>query len=487
MPINWSGLQQQSFPQARVVANLPSSGGGEGGGIGELFEGLSSLVGAFKGTGQTGGQATPVSSPTAGTGQNVVNSMMGVRGQQGGLQGQLQQSTTLGNHDNFFDSALKQVGLREGSPVLNSYLQKANPNLDPKTTPWCAGFVGSVLNAGGIKGTGSLMAKSYLNYGQPVKQPSRGDIVVFNDMSGSNNPSKGHVGFVDRVENGQVWTLGGNQDNAISLKPYSMNQVAGFRRPPSGQEVQQYAQQHQIQSPMQLASITKEPQQQLAANSHPSLQATMNGIAHVESSSAKNPYALMSKPSRNGDRAYGKYQIMGNNIPSWTKAATGRAMSKQEFLNSPEAQDKTAGYWLQKSLDKYGNPEDAAAVWFTGQPRKNYKGAKDVYGTDLPSYLKKFQKGMKQSLDTNERPLLPQQLPPKPPIQTASMQGLDQSYPGIQPKTYSPTPVLQPQFQSNMPMLNDIEEPQGSQMSMTRGIDWSRLMAMLNQTSGRQA
>lgn len=44
-------------------------------------------------------------------------------------------------------------------------------------------------------------------------------------------------------------------------------------------------------------------------------------IAHVES---RGKYDLLGPLVRGGDRAYGKYQVMGANVPAWTREAIGR-------------------------------------------------------------------------------------------------------------------------------------------------------------------
>jgi hypothetical protein len=44
-----------------------------------------------------------------------------------------------------------------------------------------------------------------------------------------------------------------------------------------------------------------------------------------------------------GDRAYGAYQVMGNNIPAWTKETLGYSMTPEEFLHNPQAQDAVYG------------------------------------------------------------------------------------------------------------------------------------------------
>jgi hypothetical protein len=66
--------------------------------------------------------------------------------------------------------------------------------------------------------------------------------------------------------------------------------------------------------------------------------------------------------------ATGRYQVMKANIPGWTKEALGRSYSLDEWLNSPNAQDKVAAHFLGKHQKKYGSWESAAAIWFSGQP-----------------------------------------------------------------------------------------------------------------------
>ena len=59
---------------------------------------------------------------------------------------------------------------------------------------------------------------------------------------------------------------------------------------------------------------------------------------------------------------------MGANIPSWTEAALGRKLTPFEFLHSPEAQEAVFEHQMSKNLQKYGNLQDAASVWFSGRP-----------------------------------------------------------------------------------------------------------------------
>ena len=93
-----------------------------------------------------------------------------------------------------------------------------------------------------------------------------------------------------------------------------------------------------------------------------------------------------------GDKAYGKYQVMGKNIPSWTKEAIGISMTPQEFLANPQAQDAVAAYRMQQYHDKHGSWEDAASVWFTGRPlaKARAQGAADQ-NINVDEYIARFQ------------------------------------------------------------------------------------------------
>ncbi len=102
-------------------------------------------------------------------------------------------------------------------------------------------------------------------------------------------------------------------------------------------------------------------------------------------------YKALGPVTKNGDRAYGKYQVMGNNIPSWTKEALGKSMTKEQFLADPKAQDRVAEYKMGQHLAKYGNVGDVASVWFSGQPIKKAGNKKDIIGTSVPQYVKNVQ------------------------------------------------------------------------------------------------
>jgi len=112
--------------------------------------------------------------------------------------------------------------------------------------------------------------------------------------------------------------------------------------------------------------------------------------ANIESG---GKYDALGPITRNGDRAYGKYQVMGNNIPSWTKEAFGKSMTPEDFLADPAAQEKVYEQQFGKNVAKYGNVADAASVWFTGKPLAQAGNVSDVLGTTAPEYVSKFMAG----------------------------------------------------------------------------------------------
>ncbi len=130
-----------------------------------------------------------------------------------------------------FQLAGKQIGLNETEQraAIQDYLSTGGANLDPATTAWCAAFVNSTLQQTGVQGTGSNMARSFLNWGQGVEQPMQGDLAIFS--RGDPNGPYGHVGFFEGYNpDGTIRVLGGNQGDAVSVANYSPDQLLGFRR-----------------------------------------------------------------------------------------------------------------------------------------------------------------------------------------------------------------------------------------------------------------
>lgn len=125
------------------------------------------------------------------------------------------------------------------------------------------------------------------------------------------------------------------------------------------------------------------------------MQDWANAIASIESAGSGG-YSALGPVTRRGNRAYGKYQVMDFNVGPWTEKYVGRRMTPDEFLASPEAQEAVFQGEFGSYVQKYGNPQDAASAWFTGQPMSSGAGRKDILGTSGSGYVAKFNRALGQ-------------------------------------------------------------------------------------------
>ena len=122
-----------------------------------------------------------------------------------------------------------------------------------------------------------------------------------------------------------------------------------------------------------------------------------NAIASIESAGSGG-YSALGPITQRGNRAYGRYQVMDFNIGPWTEKYLGRRMTPDEFLANPEAQDAVFRGEFGSYVQKYGNPQDAASAWFTGQPRSSGANRKDILGTTGSGYVEKFNRALGQGV-----------------------------------------------------------------------------------------
>lgn len=97
-----------------------------------------------------------------------------------------------------------------------------------------------------------------------------------------------------------------------------------------------------------------------------SFEAFFNAIAKQESGGSYSAVGVQTKYGR----AYGKYQVLDSNIPSWTRKYYGKALTPQQFLNNHAAQDAVAKGVLRSYYNKWG-PRGAAAAWYAGPGNHN--------------------------------------------------------------------------------------------------------------------
>lgn len=135
---------------------------------------------------------------------------------------------------NAYQLARAEIGTWEwaqgSNPRVVAYYRDAgHPQIKDDVVAWCAAFVGAMLTRAGARGTGTLLARDYLKWGQPVDlaEAREGDIVVF---SRGNSTWQGHVGFFVRRAGTHIEVLGGNQRDQVSIARYPASALLGVRR-----------------------------------------------------------------------------------------------------------------------------------------------------------------------------------------------------------------------------------------------------------------
>jgi uncharacterized protein (TIGR02594 family) len=122
---------------------------------------------------------------------------------------------------------LHEVKGREHDPeILQMWKDIKRGGIKDDETPWCAAFVGAMLERAGIKSSRFESAKSYLSWGVQLKEPTADCVVVFTRAGG------GHVGFVVGQDSvGNLLVLGGNQSDAVNVKAFPRSRVTAYRWP----------------------------------------------------------------------------------------------------------------------------------------------------------------------------------------------------------------------------------------------------------------
>jgi uncharacterized protein (TIGR02594 family) len=113
----------------------------------------------------------------------------------------------------------------EGGAIAKEY--------DHDSIPWCALFADHCLRLADIKGPGTLWA---LDFGNPSKWPA---VKLAGPAVGAFAPmlrnGGGHIGIVaGKDQNGNIMLLGGNQTDAVNIKPFASTRLnKGFWWPKS--------------------------------------------------------------------------------------------------------------------------------------------------------------------------------------------------------------------------------------------------------------
>lgn len=112
--------------------------------------------------------------------------------------------------------------------IIEMFAKAGHPDIKSDETAWCAAAVGCWLAENGIKPSGKLNARSYLDWGTNLPDPVLGCIVV---MERPPDPDAGHVAIFKRTVGDQVEVIGGNQADGVSVTRFPADRVINYRWP----------------------------------------------------------------------------------------------------------------------------------------------------------------------------------------------------------------------------------------------------------------
>jgi len=135
---------------------------------------------------------------------------------------------------NWVTIAKNEIGVRvfaegKSNSRITEYHEHTNiAGYDDKAA-WCSSFLNWVFFRSGIEGTGSALARSWLEWGEPLSTPKVGCVVILE----RENPTgwMGHVGLYLTTEGEQIFLLGGNQLGEVREHFYPVSTVLGYRWP----------------------------------------------------------------------------------------------------------------------------------------------------------------------------------------------------------------------------------------------------------------
>jgi hypothetical protein len=106
--------------------------------------------------------------------------------------------------------------------------------------------------------------------------------------------------------------------------------------------------------------------------------ARQGAIGGIESGGRENAYGTVGKVRTKYGHALGKYGIVEANVGPWSQAALGQALTPEQFLADPKAQDAIFTHRFGQYVAKFGE-EGAARAWFGGPGNVGNVNATDAY------------------------------------------------------------------------------------------------------------
>ena len=131
----------------------------------------------------------------------------------------------------FLQEAFKEMNVKEvkgknHNPRILQYHNSTSLKASTDEIPWCSAFTNFIVQKCKAKGTDSAMARSWEKWGKLLKKPVPGCLVV---LSRGADPKFGHVAFYLYETKKNIYVIGGNQGDAVSISSYPKSKLVCYR------------------------------------------------------------------------------------------------------------------------------------------------------------------------------------------------------------------------------------------------------------------
>ena len=120
------------------------------------------------------------------------------------------------------------VGEKHNPEVVKYFKEIGFKQINDDETPWCSAFINWCALKSGLERSKKLDARSWLDIGNKIKDPSIGDICIF--WRENKDGWKGHVGIYINETSTGINVLGGNQGNEVCIKEYPKKRLLNYIR-----------------------------------------------------------------------------------------------------------------------------------------------------------------------------------------------------------------------------------------------------------------
>jgi uncharacterized protein (TIGR02594 family) len=131
----------------------------------------------------------------------------------------------------WLDIAMNDLGIKEipGADHTQRILEYHNNTTLKATTDevaWCSAACSTWFEESGVISARSARALDWLKWGQELKEPKIGCVVVM-----SRDIDKGHVGLYLGRTKDQIIIIGGNQADSVSVSVFPSSRLKSYRWP----------------------------------------------------------------------------------------------------------------------------------------------------------------------------------------------------------------------------------------------------------------